>query len=1186
KLVYEFLNYLCKITGMFTATAHPEAGAHGELTGLKVIRRAHIAHGHSERNLIITADSSHGTNPASVRMAGMDILEIPSNKYGMIDVDAFKKAVEENKERFAGCMLTIPNTLGIFEPNIPKICSITHEYGGYVYMDGANLNALIGEIRVRDLGVDVVHFNLHKTFATPHGGGGPGAGPIAVIRELGKYLPVPRIRYNKKNDYYWLDWKSQDAVSTKVCPFYGPYGVVIKANAYRLALGEKGMRRVSEIAILNANYMLSRIMKEAVDKEGEPLFKVLYAPGQFCMHEFVISSERFAQQHGLSAIDFAKGIIDYGMYAPTVGFPLVIPEHGSNAIMVEPTETATLEGMDYFCEIFVKLAKDAWENPEILRNAPSCLPFKRIDILEADRRKEVRSEDIKSLLSDYSPISGGEIKTVVSIIQGEEKKRITQKPGIDIPPIPKDIDPHQLKFTDGGEWVYDLGKNFALCGISKEAAKILDKHGIVGITFPSVAEQEDEVGTTIIQNEDSSLSIEQDKASIQIIAPVSGEIVAINPEMLEAKDLKLILEKPYPQGWLFIVQMSDPNELNNTEVLNNHPAGIIPALSWLLIKLGISLRHQTWIEQIAFWTMNLVLVLVLDNLLATIVTWSIFFFLHFVRTKNMPQAPPCFGIVFVTLINIIFASTGLSLTFPFLISAFILSTLIHHILNIQSIKIKENRRRVGSHHHTKIEVNNKAKSSLLNLSSSEHHPLNWLLRIIFLPRAIIHELGHLVLYHYVNWQEFKPYHLFYQVPLRENAPYLGYFLGPVFNCLVFVILLSILGLNHSNIMLAWIIISNLIIFSWEFVISFINKGDLREFEQETTVKEINPKDNARDVLEHLIKNMGLEKILSSSQLETIRHNFENIEFVLGDGCFYSGQNYLKPTIHIFDENDALDYASELGHWLHHQLMILREISDYSKVDSSLKELFDWLAKLLIDERYTLMIMSRDSINPIVFAVDYVVRLLKWLFPKLNIQRDPYLLSAKLICKWRGYKLEDILGKLKEYVNKREEISQDFQQILFIKEKILSSLNPLPEKTTNPEGFCNNLDEEAISSIERAIEEKKFVEIFNDYWKSVKELAEIKGVEVKFYALNPQFEKAPSTFVYKKFNKGVLKVYLSEVMKKYLDKYLTDNIPIALTAIAKHEYAEVCGNSHQEAIEQQKKVKGYDKVKENIERLQI
>ena len=534
---------------MDAVTLQPEAGAHGEFTGLKVIRAAHIARHKHKRDLIVTSDSSHGTNPASTAMAGMKILEIPSDEHGMIDVAAFRKGVDDNKDNFAGCMLTIPNTLGIFEPDTPEICRITHEYGGYVYVDGANFNALIGQMRVRDLGIDVMHFNLHKTFSTPHGGGGPGAGPIAVTAELEPYLPIPRIRYDEKRDHYWLDHNNYPQSVGKVSSFFGPYGVIIKANAYRMALGEEGMRKVSETAILNANYMLKRIMNEAVDENGEPLFAVLYEPGQYCTHEFVISSERF-EKHGLSAIDFAKGIIDFGVYAPTVGFPLFF-DHGRHAIMVEPTETATREGMDYFCGRFIELAQRAWKDPEILERAPSKLRFRRISVADADRKLDVRSS-VGELLPGYTPVSAGEM-VEGGIVSFVKRRVVTQIEDLDIPDIPEEIDPSKARFMEEGEWAFDLGCGFALCGLGEETVKMIKELKFSTIHLPKL-------GARIKRGEDTGASVDFDKVASAIYAPVSGKVVKINPLLVDEENLDILVNEPYKRGWLFVVQMDSAEE--------------------------------------------------------------------------------------------------------------------------------------------------------------------------------------------------------------------------------------------------------------------------------------------------------------------------------------------------------------------------------------------------------------------------------------------------------------------------------------------------------------------------------------------------------------------------------------------------------------------------------------------------
>jgi len=337
----------------------------------------------------------------------------------------------------------------------------------------------------------------------------------------------------------------------KVSSFFGPYGVVIRANAYRMALGEEGMRRVSETAILNANYMLKRIMKEAVDKNGDPLFAVIYEPGQYCTHEFVISSECF-EKHDLSAIDFAKGIIDFGVYAPTVGFPLFF-DHGRHAIMVEPTETATRDGMDYFCDRFIELAQKAWEDPEILRSAPSRLRFHRINTADADRKLDVRA-GVSELLPGYTPVSAGEV--VDGEISFVKRRVVTEIKGLDIPDIPEEIDPAKARFMEEGEWAFDIGAGFALCGLSAETVKMIKELKFSTIHLPKL-------GAQIKQGEDTGASIDFDKAASAIYAPVSGKVVKINPLFVDEENLDILINEPYRGGWLFVVQMDDAEDFQD-----------------------------------------------------------------------------------------------------------------------------------------------------------------------------------------------------------------------------------------------------------------------------------------------------------------------------------------------------------------------------------------------------------------------------------------------------------------------------------------------------------------------------------------------------------------------------------------------------------------------------------------------
>jgi glycine cleavage system H lipoate-binding protein len=354
------------------------------------------------------------------------------------------------------------------------------------------------------------------------------------------------VRYDAERDFYWLDYDDYPHSVGKVSSFFGPYGVVVRASAYGMALGEEGMSKVSETAILNANYLLKRIMSEALDESGEPLFKVIYKPGQRCMHEFVISSERFAV-HGLSAIDFAKGIIDFGVYAPTVGFPLFF-DHGRHAIMIEPTETATREGMDYFCDKFIELAQKACGNPDALRNAPRNLPFRRISVADADKELNVRS-NVRELLPGYDPISGGEVveEETVSFVR---RKVVTEIEGLNIPDIPQEIDPAGLEFMEEGEWAFDLGGGFALCGLSEKTAKMLRELKFSIVHLPKL-------GVTVEYGEDTGASVDSDKVASPIYAPVSGKVVKINPLLLDEANFDILLNEPYRRGWLFVVQVED-----------------------------------------------------------------------------------------------------------------------------------------------------------------------------------------------------------------------------------------------------------------------------------------------------------------------------------------------------------------------------------------------------------------------------------------------------------------------------------------------------------------------------------------------------------------------------------------------------------------------------------------------------
>ncbi|HYE82290.1 MAG TPA: aminomethyl-transferring glycine dehydrogenase subunit GcvPB [Clostridia bacterium] len=363
RLMYELDNMLSEIAGMERVSLQPAAGAHGELTGLMIIKAYHESRGDIKRNKIIVPDSAHGTNPASAAVAGFEIVEIESDKNGAVDLETLKGVLNDE---IAGLMLTNPSTLGLFEQNIKQIADLVHEAGGLLYYDGANANAIMGIARPGDMGFDVIHLNLHKTFSTPHGGGGPGSGPVGVKSELVKFLPVPVIE--KKGDSYVLDYDRPHSIG-KVKSFYGNFGVAVKAYAYILSMGADGLKEVSLKAVLNANYIMSKLKKYY----SLPI-------DQICKHEFVLSGLPDDGNH-VTTLDVAKRLLDYGYHPPTIYFPLIV----SNAIMIEPTETESLETLDSFIDIMIKIAGEAKENPDMLKTAPHDTRVRRIDEAKAAR---------------------------------------------------------------------------------------------------------------------------------------------------------------------------------------------------------------------------------------------------------------------------------------------------------------------------------------------------------------------------------------------------------------------------------------------------------------------------------------------------------------------------------------------------------------------------------------------------------------------------------------------------------------------------------------------------------------------------------------------------------------------------------------------------------------------------------
>jgi len=365
RILYETEQMLNELAGMARTTLQPSAGAHGELTGIMVIRAYHIDKGEGEtRTEVIVPDSAHGTNPATAAMAGYKTVIIKSKENGLVDLEALKAVVSE---KTAALMLTNPNTLGLFEEEIIEIAKIVHDAGGLLYYDGANFNAIMGICRPGDMGFDAIHFNLHKTFGTPHGGGGPGSGPVGVVEKLVPYLPKPLPELNKKTGKYYLNFDIPKSIG-KIKGFWGNYSVIVRAYAYMIALGAEGLKRVSEQAVLNANYL----KKKLLDLGG---WKLPFAPEIPRKHEFVLDGEELKMETGISTLDVAKRLLDLGYHAPTIYFPLIVHE----ALMIEPTETETKQTLDDFTDAMKRILKESKENPEIVLNAPQNTPVGRID---------------------------------------------------------------------------------------------------------------------------------------------------------------------------------------------------------------------------------------------------------------------------------------------------------------------------------------------------------------------------------------------------------------------------------------------------------------------------------------------------------------------------------------------------------------------------------------------------------------------------------------------------------------------------------------------------------------------------------------------------------------------------------------------------------------------------------------
>jgi len=368
-LMWELQEILAEIAGLPAVTLQPAAGSQGELTGL-MLMRAYFADRGEERTTIVTPDTAHGTNPASVTMAGYQLRKVETDARGNLDLENLRDVVDE---RTAGLMLTNPSTLGLFDEGIEEVARIFHDVGALLYYDGANLNAVVGISRPGDMGFDIVHYNLHKTFSQPHGGGGPGGGPVAVRSSIEPFLPVPRVF--RDGTTYRLDYEAPKSIG-RVRGFAGPFGVFVRSYAYMRAYGPE-LRGMSETAVLNANYVLAGL---------NGVYELPY--DRHCMHEFVLSARGLKREHGVTALDVAKRLMDYGIHPPTIYFPLVVPE----ALMIEPTETEPKERLDDFIVAMRKIAEEAEASPELLHEAPHGRPVRRLDEVRAARQPVVRHD--------------------------------------------------------------------------------------------------------------------------------------------------------------------------------------------------------------------------------------------------------------------------------------------------------------------------------------------------------------------------------------------------------------------------------------------------------------------------------------------------------------------------------------------------------------------------------------------------------------------------------------------------------------------------------------------------------------------------------------------------------------------------------------------------------------------------
>ncbi len=371
--LWDLQEILKDVTGMRAVSLTPAAGAQGELAGVAMIRAYHDARGDGARREILVPDAAHGTNPATAVMCGYQAREIPTREDGDVDLDALRAAVGPQT---AGIMLTNPSTLGVFERQIEAIARVVHDAGGLLYYDGANLNAILGKVRPGDMGFDVIHMNLHKTFSTPHGGGGPGAGPVGVSARLEPFLPVPMVD-RRGDEYVWLTEKERPQSIGRLSAFAGNVGILLRAYVYARLLGREGMQRVAEYATLNANYLMKRLTEAG--------FEAAF-PDRRATHEFILTLRREARSFGTTAMDFAKRLLDYGFHAPTTYFPLLVPE----CLLIEPTETESPEVLDAFVEAMAKIRAEAEQHPALVKGAPHATPVRRLDDVRAARELDLR----------------------------------------------------------------------------------------------------------------------------------------------------------------------------------------------------------------------------------------------------------------------------------------------------------------------------------------------------------------------------------------------------------------------------------------------------------------------------------------------------------------------------------------------------------------------------------------------------------------------------------------------------------------------------------------------------------------------------------------------------------------------------------------------------------------------------